>query len=260
MKPPGVREEDRGGCDLQHARLEHSHAPGAIRARLDEPARPSYVEDWVYGAVDGTVTTFAIVAGVAGAELSSRIVLILGVANLLGDGFSMASGAFLSTGADRDRYARLRGVERRHVVLDPAGERAEVREILRRLGLEGEALKGAVAAVTADERRWIDFMMSSEYGLSTVARRPLDAALHTFAAFVLFGLVPLAPYLAGARSAFTLAAVMTAATFLAIGAMKSCWSDRSVWRSSLETLLVGGAAAAIAWVVGRSLAGLVGNA
>lgn len=101
--------------------LASDHTPSAIRARLDKPRGPSLLRDLVYGAIDGTVTTFAVVSGVAGAGLSERVVIILGLANLLADGFSMAVGNYLSTRAANQQRRRAQLGEERHVALVPGG-------------------------------------------------------------------------------------------------------------------------------------------
>ena len=87
--------------------LEHEHTPEAIAERLGRGARHNYLRDFVYGGIDGAVTTFAVVAGTIGANLATRIVLILGAANLIADGFSMAASNFLGTRAERDDYRRV---------------------------------------------------------------------------------------------------------------------------------------------------------
>ena len=95
--------------------LEHRHDSSSIRRRFAAGPSVSYIRDWVYGGIDGAVTTFAIVAGAVGADLSPRVVIILGVANLVGDGFSMAAGNFSGTRAEQDEYrtpARRRGAAR----------------------------------------------------------------------------------------------------------------------------------------------------
>ena len=103
--------------------IEHGHSPEAIAARLKGGPQVSYLRDWVFGGIDGAVTTFAIVAGVAGASLSTNIILILGAANLLADGFSMAAGNYSGVKAERDDYRRLREMELRHIAATPEGER-----------------------------------------------------------------------------------------------------------------------------------------
>ncbi|MEM8812150.1 MAG: VIT1/CCC1 transporter family protein [Pseudomonadota bacterium] len=237
--------------------VEHRHTREAIASRLRQPARPSYVRDFVYGGIDGAVTTFAIVAGAVGASLSANVVVILGVANLIADGFSMAAGNYGGARADRERVQRLRDVEERHLDRYPEGECEEVRQILQSKGVRGPALEAAVAAITADRERWIAFMLSEEYGLAAVLPKPLLAASATFMAFVVCGALPLIPYLANNQQPFTVAAVLTALVFFSIGAAKSRWSPSAWWWSGLETLAVGAVAAGFAYGIGHVLAGLM---
>jgi VIT1/CCC1 family predicted Fe2+/Mn2+ transporter len=234
-------------------RLEHDHDSASIRRRFASGPRVSYLRDWVYGGIDGAVTTFAIVAGTMGADLSSRVVLILGAANLVGDGFSMAASNFSGTKAERDEYAHLRAVEERHVDLVPDGEREEIREIYREKGFCGDDLERAVAVITANRGRWIDTMMAEEYGQPKTMRAPWKAALSTFAAFLICGAVPLLPFVVNVSGKAGLSLAATALVFLGIGSLKSRWSLTSWWRSGLETLAVGLAAAALAFAVGFAL-------
>lgn len=234
--------------------MEHEHTPEAIRARLAAP-RISYLRDWVYGGIDGSVTTFAVVTGVSGAELSSRIILILGVANLLADGFSMAASNYLGTRTERQETEALRARERRHIQANAAGEREEVRQIFAAKGFTGEELESAVAIVTADEERWIDLMLAEEYGLARVERSATSAAWATFASFALCGLVPLLPFLLHLPHALAFSVGMTACTFFAIGSVRSKWLLLSWTRAGLETLAVGSIAAAIAYAAGVLIGG-----
>src|SRR5215510_10108108 len=109
--------------------MEHEHSTEAIHERLSQGPRHNYLRDWIYGGIDGSVTTFAVVSGVAGAQLSPWIILVMGFANLFADGFSMAASNFLGTRAEHEDLRRLEAVENRHVELEPEGEREEVRQI-----------------------------------------------------------------------------------------------------------------------------------
>lgn len=236
--------------------LEHDHSREAIAERLAS-VKHNYVRDWIYGGVDGAVTTFAVVSGVAGAELSTTVVLILGFANLAADGFSMAASNFLGTRAEIDDQRRIEKIEYRHIELAPEGEREEVRQIYREKGFEGEELEKAVELITSDKDRWVKTMLAEEYGLPPEIRSPWLAAGSTFSAFVICGLVPLLPYLFGSNASFFVSCVMTGFTFFLIGSFKSRWSTTGWLRSGFETLSVGALAAGLAYGVGVLLKGIV---
>lgn len=229
---------------------EHGHTAQEVAARIGAPPGRGILRDSVYGAIDGTVTTFAIVAGVAGAGLPPYVIVALGLANVLADGFSMAAANYSGTKAEHDNMRRIHKVEERHIRDFPEGERLEVREILARKGLSGRVLEQATDAITKDKESWIALMMEGEYGMGGVDPHPLKAALVTFFSFLIVGLIPLLPFLLKLDSAFQISAGATLATFFAIGALKSFWSLSPWWRSGLETLLIGGTAAAIAYTVG----------
>jgi vacuolar iron transporter family protein len=230
--------------------VEHEHTAEAIRSRLAAGPRLSYLRDWVYGGIDGSVTTFAVVAGVLGANLSSNVILILGVANLVGDGFSMAASNYSGTRTERQEREALETQERRHIRTQPEGEREEVRQILEAKGFSGEDLERATGVVTSDDERWIQFMLTEEYGLPSQVRSAAVAALSTFSAFLVCGVVPLLPFLLGFHGAFAPSLVMTLAVFFAIGSVKSRWLVVSWWRAGLETLAIGSIAAALAYAAG----------
>ncbi|ARQ01108.1 VIT1/CCC1 transporter family protein [Pseudorhodoplanes sinuspersici] len=237
--------------------LEHSHDPSAIAARLARGPRANYLPDAVYGAIDGTVTTFAVVSGAIGANLSARVVLILGAANLLADGFSMAAGNYTASKAAAEQASRLRAQEERHIALDAPGETDEVREIFRKKGYADEALETLTRLVVSRRDVWIDLMLSEEYGIAASSRSPAWAAGVTFLAFAIAGLVPLAPFALGITDGPFIAIALTAIVFMLIGSLKSRWSDRSWWASGLETLAIGLLAAAVAYMVGALLARLI---
>ncbi len=237
--------------------LEHRHSAQEISQRLAQDKKPNYIRDWVYGGIDGTVTTFAIVAGVVGAQLSAKIIIILGVANLIADGLSMAAGNYSATKTEIDDRSRIREVERRHIRDIPDGEREEVRQILLAKGLTGKSLDDAVTAISSDENNWIDFMLNEEYGLAATLRLPGKSAIATFLAFVICGSVPLAPFILIGSDVFVASLIMSGIVFFLIGAIKSRWALAPWWWSGLETLIIGMLAAGCAYLVGYLLSGIV---
>jgi vacuolar iron transporter family protein len=240
--------------------LDDEHTPAAIHRRLRAATEHSYLRDFVLGAMDGTVTTFAVVAGVAGAGLPRGIAIILGLANLVADGFSMAAGNYLSTKTDRELVDRARRIEEMHVEQVPEGEREEVRQIFAAKGFEGQILDEIVNVITTDRRRWVDTMLTEELGLRLESPSALRAAASTFAAFVIVGLIPLLPFLLGipsdGRFVFASSAAATGVAFLGVGIARGLVLHQSVFRAGLETLGIGGVTAALSYAVGLALQSL----
>jgi vacuolar iron transporter family protein len=236
--------------------MEHEHSPEAIKERLAGGPRHSYLRDWVYGGIDGAVTTFAVVTGVVGAQLSTRIILVIGLANIVADGFSMAASNYLGTKTEQEELKKIEAIENRHIDTFPEGEREEVRQIFREKGFEGEDLHRVVELITSDRKVWVRTMLTEEYGLPQEVRSARLAAFSTFSAFILCGLVPLIPFIFDVADAFRLATWLTAVVFFAIGSVKSMWFTTSWWKAGLETLAVGSAAAALAYAVGVLLRGI----
>jgi VIT1/CCC1 family predicted Fe2+/Mn2+ transporter len=169
---------------------------------------------------------------------------------LFADGFSMAASNYLGTKAEHDDWRRLEHVENRHIDLEPEGEREEVRQIFERKGFAGTDLQRIVELVTSNRERWVRTMLMDEYGLPHAVRSPWIAALSTFTAFLICGLVPLLPYLLETGNSLLVSVALTGTVFFAIGSIKSRWSTSSWWSSGLITLLVGGMAASLAYAVG----------
>ncbi|MBZ0217755.1 MAG: VIT1/CCC1 transporter family protein [Fimbriimonadaceae bacterium] len=239
------------------AKHDHSHHPDAIADRLAIGPRVNYLRDWVYGGIDGAITTFAIVAGVVGANMSTRVVLILGAANLLADGFSMAAANYSGTKTEIDDYHRLRRIEERHIDLFPEGEKEEMRQIYRTKGFEGEDLENMIEIATSSKDHWIDFMMVEEYGLALIQRSPIMSGIITFLAFAICGFVPLIPFILGLPASPIMATVMTGIVFFIIGSLKSKWSTQKWYASGGETLFIGLIAAGMAFAIGDLLGGIM---
>jgi len=208
------------------------------------------------------VTTFAVVAGVEGANLSANIVIILGIANLVADGFSMAASNYLGSRADAQVREQARREERRQIELVPEGEREEIRQLYSAKGFHGHDLERAVAIITSDKDVWLETMMREELGYGSDATNPLRAAATTLVAFIAVGFLPLGAFVYDyalpddVAAPFAWAVALTGVAFLAVGALKARVVDQSAWRSALETLAVGGTAAVLAYVLGSVLQGV----
>jgi VIT1/CCC1 family predicted Fe2+/Mn2+ transporter len=243
--------------------LEDSHTPTAIRERLRSGPRQHYLKDFVYGAVDGAVTTFAVVAGATGANLPSGVVIVLGVANLAADGFSMAVGNFLGTRVQRQLLQKARETEEHHIREIPDGEQEEIRQIFAAKGFRGDDLERIVQVITSDRDLWINTMLHEEWGMGGDSPCPWKAAAATFCAFVVIGGFPLLPFIyqwsAGLRffNPFPASAMITAAAFFAIGTFKAKFVKQRWWLAGLETLAMGGVAAVLAFGTGVFLRGIV---
>lgn len=251
--------------ELRSRMAERDHSRAAIAARLEASREHSYLRDAVFGAIDGTVTTFAVVAGAIGASLPGGVVIILGMANLFADGFSMAVGNFLGTRAEEQRREGIRREESMEIVEEPEGEREEIRQIYAAKGFEGDLLEQVVDVITADPKRWVDTMIVEEHGLELETPSASRAAIATFLAFTLAAFVPLSPFVLEATGvdgfdAFLVSGILTALTFFAIGAYKGRLVSRSWVHDGVETLALGGTAAIVAFAAGWLLRGLADNA
>lgn len=241
--------------------LRREHRPESIARRLQQPPRSQRVSDFVLGAIDGCVTTFAVVSGAYGAGFPTVVILVLGFANLIADGFSMAVSNFEAVNAEREYVSAARRTEERHIRMVPEGEREEIRQIFARKGFDGDTLEQIVDTITGNRQLWIETMLSEEYGVSRSRTNPVAAALATFAAFVAVGTVPLLPFLVGEmpmRAQFFTSALLAALMFFFIGMAKSLVYSQPVLRSALTTLLLGGTASALAFFTGYLLRQLFG--
>ncbi len=248
---------------LSPSELQTSHTPARIRERLaGKSMADHHVRDFVYGAIDGAVTTFAVVAGVAGAGLNEGIIILLGIANLAADGFSMAASNFLGTRADDQAREKVRREEHQHIALYPKGEREEIRQIFAGKGFKGADLERIVEVITEDEQRWVDTMLQEEHGFSTHRPSAWRAALVTFSSFIIIGAIPLLSYVTNwilpgtFANPFLWSCLLTGIAFSVVGAMKSLFAIQHWSVSAMETLAVGSLAASIAYLLGEALQGL----
>ena len=246
-----------GPRDLQKALKQHQ-ASELHGSRFGE-----YIRDIVYGGNDGIVTTFAVVAGTVGAGMPRYVIIILGVANLLADGGSMATGAYLSLKSEFDQFKRLRKEERQEIDEDPEMEREEVCEYLRKKGLKPDEINKMADSIVSNKEVWTDIMMLSEHGMTEYSYlKPMEHGIMTFCSFVFFGSIPLLPYIfpVGSSYKFPIAIATTIIALYGLGLTRSILTKEKRLRGPLEILGVGALGAFVAYGVGSMLKNLVGTA
>jgi len=185
----------------------------------------------------------------------------MGFANLLADGFSMAISNYESIKAAGEFIQSIRASEQEHIEHIPTGEREEIRQIFKQKGFSGNVLEKIVDTISSDRRLWVDTMLTEEHGIQTIGREPVKAAITTFVSFLVVGSIPLVPFMATGMekdSQFILSACLAAIMLFSVGAMKSRALSKPVFRSGMSTLLTGGAAATLAFLVGYVLREIFG--
>lgn len=243
--------------------LKEEHRPDKVRQRISATGGQSPLSDAVLGASDGIITTFAVVAGSAGGQFPTSVVIVLGMANLIADGFSMAVSNYLSARSRREEIDKAREDESWQIDSYPLGEFREVREIFARKGFRGATLDRIVEVITRNRDVWIDTMLEEELNLQKVTESPRRAAGVTFAAFVIFGSIPLIPFLVPLfplRHLFLISSGLSAAAFAMLGVWKGVMLHRPPARSGFQTFAIGSIAAVLAYGVGVVLHSLFGVA
>lgn len=218
-----------------------------------------YLGEFVYGGIDGSVTTFAVVAGSAGAGLDTSVVLILGCANMIADGFAMSVGEYLSTKTEIDNYYKKRRNEGKALESRPDLVRKEVGTIYEARGLCGKCLEDAVDSVMEKKETTLDVLMTHKHEIFPESRSPVMTGGMTYLSFVIMGTIPLMAYVWGMfhtltdTQLFFWSCVFTAIGFSFIGILKSAITETSKIRGMIETLSLGGIAALVSYYVGDIL-------
>jgi vacuolar iron transporter family protein len=223
------------------------------------PAPPDHVEshfestdlvrDVVIGMSDGLTVPFALAAGLSGAVNSAHVVVLAGLAEIAAGSVAMGLGGFLAARGDAEHYASERQREEREIVERTRDEEEEIYEIFEKYGVERNESKPVLEALKRRPQAWVDFMMRFELGLEEPqAGRALRSAVTIAASYVLGGLVPLLPYMLGTpQTALPASVGITLLALLLFGAVKGRVTGAGTVRSGLQTVVIGGLAAAAAF-------------
>ena len=218
----------------------------------------AYLGEFVYGGIDGSVTTFAVVAGSVGAGLESSIIIILGFANLLADGFSMSIGAYLSAKSETANYEKHKKKKELDINKNPDEEERKLRVLYQQRGLKGAELAQMLNILKAHPNLWLDTMLAEEQELLPPIKSPFTIGLATYISFILIGLIPLFVYVWDywgnfPGEPFFWASFLTGLGFVMIGYFKSYVTEASAIKGIVETLALGAVAAGVAYFVGDLL-------
>ncbi|MGB2128988.1 MAG: VIT1/CCC1 transporter family protein [Flavicella sp.] len=221
-----------------------------------------YLGEFVYGGIDGSITTFAVVAGAVGAGLDSSIIIILGFANLFADGFAMSIGAYLATKSEVDNYTKHKNIEYWEIENVPNTEKQEIRDIYASKGFSGELLDNVVETITANKEVWVDVMMKEELGMIEEKKSPFMVGLVTLISFVLLGFIPLFVYVFDFLFELTInlmfwSTLMTLVSFGLVGFFKGLINNKNKLYSTISTMFMGISAALVAYYIGFLLEELV---
>lgn len=214
------------------------------------------MRDIVIGMSDGLTVPFALAAGLSGATISNGIIITAGLAEIAAGSIAMGLGGYLAAKSDAEHYYSEHERERREIGEIPKEERAEVAAIFRSYGLSAEEIEPIVRSISSHPKIWVDFMMRFELGLEKPdPRRAIKSALTIAGAYIAGGLIPLLPYmiLSNARSALYGSVVITLAALFVFGFIKGHFTGARPLRSALQTVLIGGVAAAAAFLIARAI-------
>ncbi len=214
------------------------------------------VRDVVIGMSDGLTVPFALAAGLSGAVASTGIIVTAGVAEIAAGSIAMGLGGYLAARSDAEHYASERAREEREVREKPAAEEAEVRDVFASYGLPAEESAPVVQALTARPTAWVDFMMRFELGLEEPdPRRALTSALTIAGAYIVGGFIPLAPYLvwSSVTTGLLFSVAVTLLALTVFGYVKGRFTGTRPVRSAIQTVVIGGLAAAAAFGIARAI-------
>lgn len=213
------------------------------------------VRDVVIGMSDGLTVPFALAAGLSGSDAATTtIVVTAGLAEVVAGSIAMGLGGYLAAKTEAEHYAGEKAREEREVLEIPHMEEQEVYEVFREYGLGDPEIEPILKAFRGNPRAWVDFMMRFELGLEEPdPRRALKSASTIAGAYVVGGLIPLAPYMvmSSTHQALIVSAMVTLLALAVFGFVKGRFTGTPPYRSAIQTTLIGGIAASAAFLIAK---------
>lgn len=230
--------------------------PGPVPGEQRTGGRSGALRAAIFGVNDGLVSNVSLIFGVAGAGVSSRVIVLAGIAGLLAGAFSMGAGEYISVRVQREVFERLIHLEAHEIGSDPEAEREELRQLYERKGLSPDLAARLAEELMRDPRVALETHAREELGLDPDEGlgSPLAAAGSSFAMFAVGAVLPLAPFLLGAGTAAVIASgALSGGALFGVGAAMSYLTGRPALLSGARMLAVGSAAAAITFAIGKLL-------
>lgn len=212
------------------------------------------VRDIIIGMSDGLTVPFALAAGLSGAVDSTTIIITAGLAEMAAGAISMGLGGYLAEKSDAEHYAREEMREYSEIEKMPAAERTEVETILTKYGLTPEQSRSVTVALSKRPKEYVDFMMRFELDLEKPnPKRALRSAITIALSYICGGMIPLIPYMlvSSAKKALPISAIFTLIALLIFGYVKGRFTSVRPIRGAIQTMLIGGLAATVAFIIAR---------
>lgn len=214
----------------------------------------NFVRDVVIGMSDGLTVPFALAAGLSGAFSNTRFIVIGGLAEIAAGSIAMGLGGYLAARGDAEHYEQERAREYREIEEIPEEEKAEVARVFQNYGMKAEECEPVVEALSKRPDAWVDFMMRFELGLEEPdPKRAVTSAATIAASYVAGGFIPLSPYviLSNAYRGLIFSVVVTLAALAIFGYIKGRFTGANALRSALQTVVIGGVAAGVAFALAK---------
>ena len=259
-RSPCLRALDYTTAMSEAVQTPHSHghhAPHSHTPHIEGHFESSeVVRDIVIGLSDGLTVPFALAAGLSGAVASSHIVVLAGLAEIAAGSIAMGLGGYLAARGDAEHYASERHREEREIVERTHDEEEEIYEIFGQYSVGRESAAPVLAALKQNPTAWVNFMMRFELGIEEPApNRAHRSALTIAASYIAGGFIPLLPYMLVSDNfaALKLSVIITLLALAVFGALKGKLVGTGWLRSAIQTITIGGAAAAAAYSLARLL-------